>query len=94
MVLQGQTTWISDPWVMPSPTLVGAALGLGVNLYSNAVRKVPLMRQPWEHLIAMGVGGYLGNAVVKLEESTAKDIEVLLQKRATENAKLKSGADT
>ena len=48
---------------MPMPvsgTVFGAMLGLGVQFYSNAVRKLPLMRNPWEHAIAAGLGGYAG----------------------------------
>jgi len=43
-----------------SGTVFGAMLGLGVQFYSNAVRKLPLMRNPWEHVIAVGVGGVAG----------------------------------
>ena len=45
-----------------SGTVFGAMLGLGVQFYSNAVRKLPLMRNPWEHAIALGVGGVAGMA--------------------------------
>lgn len=65
-------------------TLVGSALGLGVQLYSNAVRKLPLLRSalpwlqccalathpnadPWEHVIAVGLGGVAGSAIVAWE---------------------------
>ena len=43
-----------------SGTVFGAMLGLGVQFYSNAVRKLPLMRNPWEHAIAASVGGVAG----------------------------------
>ena len=43
-----------------SGTVFGAMLGLGVQFYSNAVRKLPLMRNPWEHAIALGLGGVAG----------------------------------
>ena len=43
-----------------SGTVFGAMLGLGVQFYSNAVRKLPLMRNPWEHAIALGLGGFAG----------------------------------
>ena len=77
-------------------TIVGASLGLGVQLYSNAVRKLPLLRSacptaraggaecrfcaptlsalarcaaadPWEHVIATGLGGMVGSYVVAWE---------------------------
>lgn len=65
-------------------------MGLGINLYSNALRKVPLMRQPWEHLIAIGIGAYTGNYLVEYEHRTAKELDVMLAKRAERNKKLES----
>ena len=49
------------------------------------VRKVPLMREPWEHFIGAGVCAYLGNELVKYTERTEKEIEELLQKREAMN---------
>mmetsp|Transcript_15500 Transcript_15500/g.31351 ORF Transcript_15500/g.31351 Transcript_15500/m.31351 type:complete len:89 (+) Transcript_15500:84-350(+) len=43
----------------------GVAGGLAVAVLSNASRKLPLSHHPWEHLIAMGVGGC---AVYKAEQ--------------------------
>ena len=39
---------------MVSGLLLGGVLGLTVQLYSNAVRKLPLMRHPWEHVLWTG----------------------------------------
>ncbi|CAI5512938.1 unnamed protein product [Closterium sp. Naga37s-1] len=58
-----------------SATLVGAAMGLGVQFYSNAVRKLPLMRHPWEHLLGMGIGAYAANQLVAFEVKAAADLE-------------------
>lgn len=60
---------------MPGATVIGACLGLGAQLYINAVRKLPLMRNPWEHVIAMGAGAAFGGWIVGVEEKTAKDVK-------------------
>ena len=39
---------------MVSGVVLGGLLGLTVQLYSNAVRKLPLMRHPWEHVLWTG----------------------------------------
>ncbi len=39
---------------MVSGALIGGILGLTVQLYSNAVRKLPLARHPWEHVLWTG----------------------------------------
>ncbi len=60
---------------MPSPTLVGAVLGLGVQVYANAVRKVPLLEGPWRHGAAMLAGAAFGSWLVDFEERTEKDLK-------------------
>ena len=47
------------------------------------------MRQPWEHVIALGLGGWAGNELVKFEHNTALELEELLVIRAERNKKLK-----
>ena len=59
---------------MPSPAVWGALLGLGVQLYTNAVRKLPLTRNPWEHAIAMGAGAAFGTWLVKFEAETEQEL--------------------
>lgn len=59
---------------MPSATVVGAVLGLGVQLYTNAVRKLPLMRSPWQHAIAATAGGAFGSWLVTFEAKTEKEL--------------------
>jgi hypothetical protein len=58
--------------------LVGSVLGAGIQMYSNAVRKLPLMRRPWEHLMWAGIGGTFGYAVRAYEERESKHLEALL----------------
>ena len=59
---------------MPSPTIIGAVLGFGVQIYANAVRKVPLMQGPWQHAIAAAAGASFGAWLIDFEERTEKDL--------------------
>lgn len=59
---------------MPSATLVGAGLGLAAQLYCNALMKLPLMRSPWQHLIAMGAGAAFAAGVVQVEANAEKEL--------------------
>lgn len=59
---------------MATATLIGGLLGLSGQLYCNAIRKLPLMRNPWEHVIAIGIGAAFGDWVVRYEEATAADV--------------------
>lgn len=59
---------------MPSPVVIGAGLGLAVQLYCNALMKLPLMRNPWQHAIAMGAGAAFAGWLVKFEEQTEKEL--------------------
>ena len=38
----------------------GAAVGLAVTVYANALRQVPLLSQPWMHVVSIVTGAYLG----------------------------------
>lgn len=60
---------------MVSATLVGAIMGLGVQFYANAIRKVPLMRNPWQHVILAGTGAAFASWVVDFETRTQKELE-------------------
>lgn len=75
---------------MVSGAFFGGCIGLGINMYSNALRKVPLMRQPWEHVIAAGLGAWAGNQLVEFENRTAKELDEMLAKRAERNKKLET----
>ena len=59
---------------MPSTVLVGSLLGFGVQVYTNAVRKLPLLRSPWQHAIAAGVGAAFTTWLVRFEEQTAQEL--------------------
>lgn len=59
---------------MSSAPLVGALLGVGVQLYVNGVRKLPLMRDPWLHVLWAGAGASFGTWLVSFEERTEKDL--------------------
>ena len=52
----------------------GALCGLGVNLFSNAVRKLPYLYRPYEHVIALGVGGYAGYRLRSWEQRQVRDL--------------------
>lgn len=70
---------------MASGAVIGSALGLGIQLYANAVRKLPLMRNPWEHVLFIGAGAYAGNWLVEFEERTGRELEEILAARAKAN---------
>lgn len=57
-----------------SAPLFGAVLGVGVQLYVNAVRKLPLMRDPWLHVLWAGAGASFGTWLVSFEDRTEKDL--------------------
>ncbi|EFN51821.1 hypothetical protein CHLNCDRAFT_139659 [Chlorella variabilis] len=66
----------------------GAALGVGVQLYVNAVRKLPLMRDPWLHVLWGGAGYSFGTWLVGFERRTEKDLAEMLRKRDEANKNL------
>lgn len=61
-----------------SASVVGALLGLGVQLYANAVQKLPLMHAPWKHAVSATVGAGVASWIVELEEQGKKDIEGMI----------------
>ncbi|KAK9808481.1 hypothetical protein WJX73_010793 [Symbiochloris irregularis] len=72
-----------------SGAVFGAGIGLSVQLFSNGIRKVPLLRDPWEHVFFIGAGAYLGDWLGKYEARTSAEIEDILQKRADKNKNIK-----
>nr|VDC83090.1 unnamed protein product [Brassica rapa] len=68
-----------------SATMVGALLGLGTQMYSNALRKLPYMRHPWEHVVGMGLGAVFANQLVKWDVKLKEDLEVMLDKARAAN---------
>ncbi|XP_073037940.1 uncharacterized protein [Primulina huaijiensis] len=68
-----------------SATAIGALLGLGTQMYSNALRKLPYMRHPWEHVLGMGIGVVLANQMVKWDAKSQEDLDKLLLKAKEAN---------
>ncbi|VYS63321.1 unnamed protein product [Arabidopsis thaliana] len=68
-----------------SATMVGALLGLGTQMYSNALRKLPYMRHPWEHVVGMGLGAVFANQLVKWDVKLKEDLDVMLAKARAAN---------
>ncbi|CAH2078466.1 unnamed protein product [Thlaspi arvense] len=68
-----------------SATMVGALLGLGTQMYSNALRKLPYMRHPWEHVVGMGLGAVFANQLVKWDVKLKEDLDVMLNKARAAN---------
>ncbi|CAL0329832.1 unnamed protein product [Lupinus luteus] len=68
-----------------SATALGALLGLGTQMYSNALRKLPYMRHPWEHVVGMGLGSLFVNQLLKWEAQVEQDLDKMLQKAKDAN---------
>ncbi|URE29515.1 hypothetical protein MUK42_04041 [Musa troglodytarum] len=66
-------------------TVIGAVLGLGTQMYSNALRKLPYMRHPWEHVLGMGLGAIFVNQLVKYDEKLKEDLDKMLDKAKAAN---------
>eukprot|EP00850_Spirogloea_muscicola_P009903 SM000056S18021 [mRNA] locus=s56:656129:656587:- [translate_table: standard] len=73
--------------MVATATVAGAVLGLAVQLYSNAVRKLPLMRHPWEHVVGMVVGSAAANALVAWEERAQADLQKMLDDNKAANSR-------
>eukprot|EP00614_Pseudopedinella_elastica_P018738 CAMPEP_0172649026 /NCGR_PEP_ID=MMETSP1068-20121228/241578_1 /TAXON_ID=35684 /ORGANISM="Pseudopedinella elastica, Strain CCMP716" /LENGTH=84 /DNA_ID=CAMNT_0013463371 /DNA_START=485 /DNA_END=739 /DNA_ORIENTATION=- len=52
----------------------GAASGFGLQLYSNAVRKLPMAREPWLHVGFAMIGGYAGFNYASVEAKLLEDV--------------------
>ncbi|KAB1221590.1 hypothetical protein CJ030_MR2G027097 [Morella rubra] len=68
-----------------SATMVGALFGLGTQMYSNALRKLPYMRHPWEHVLGMGLGAVFVNQLVKWDAQLQVDLDKMLDKAKAAN---------
>ncbi|TYI49712.1 hypothetical protein E1A91_D12G053800v1 [Gossypium mustelinum] len=68
-----------------SATAIGALLGLGTQMYSNALRKLPYMRHPWEHLLGMGLGAVFVNQLVNWDAQLQRDLDNMLEKAKAAN---------
>ncbi|ESW30845.1 hypothetical protein PHAVU_002G187200 [Phaseolus vulgaris] len=68
-----------------SATAIGALLGLGTQCYSNALRKLPYMRHPWEHVVGMGLGVVFVTQLLKWEAQVERDLDKMLEKAKAAN---------
>ncbi|XP_052202049.1 uncharacterized protein LOC127807893 [Diospyros lotus] len=66
-------------------SVIGALLGLGTQIYSNSLRKLPLMRHPWEHVLGMGLGAVFVNQLVKWDAKLQEDLDKMLDKAKAAN---------
>ncbi|KAJ3697341.1 hypothetical protein LUZ61_001046 [Rhynchospora tenuis] len=83
---QTQGLSIAELATMPATaTAIGMLLGLGTQMYSNALRKLPYMRHPWEHVIGMGLGAVFVNSLVKWDEQLKVDLDKMLDKAKAAN---------
>ncbi|PXF47028.1 hypothetical protein BWQ96_03218 [Gracilariopsis chorda] len=48
---------------MSSTALAYGCMGFALAAFSNGVRKLPVMRRPWEHVMYFGIGTWLGSKV-------------------------------
>ena len=49
--------------------------GLFTSVYSNAVRRYPIMRKPMLHVVCTGIGCYIGYTVHRYEETAEERTE-------------------
>ena len=56
---------------------LGSLSGLFIGVFSNGVRKLPLFRRPWDHLILMGIMGYGGHKYPQLEDATLERVNAM-----------------
>ncbi|CAL5412790.1 unnamed protein product [Camellia sinensis] len=85
-------------------TMIGALLGLGTQMYSNALRKLPYMRRtlplpsmslhPWEHVVGMGLGVVFVNQLVKWDAKLQEDLDKMLDKAKAANERRYFGGCT
>jgi len=54
--------------------LFGAVSGFGIAMMTNATRKIPLSREPWNHVMLTVFGYWAGNYYVKTEKRLVQDI--------------------
>mmetsp|Transcript_8925 Transcript_8925/g.25535 ORF Transcript_8925/g.25535 Transcript_8925/m.25535 type:complete len:89 (+) Transcript_8925:36-302(+) len=54
--------------------LVGVAIGVSVQTYTNALRKLPYLRHPYMHVFVGATCGYIGYKLPSWEEKLIQDI--------------------
>jgi len=62
-------------------TLTGASIGLGLQFYSNAVRKLPLFRQPWLHVAFLTAGAVAGSKYPQWECKLREEVNMIRRER-------------
>lgn len=58
-----------------SATVVGALLGVGVQLYANVAQKLPALSSPWRHAASAVIGAGVASLVLDVEERATKDVQ-------------------
>ncbi|KAK1316951.1 hypothetical protein QJS10_CPA05g01877 [Acorus calamus] len=66
-------------------TVIGALLGLGTQMYSNALRRLPHMRHPWEHVLGMGLGALFANQMANWDAQLKEDLDKMIEKAKAAN---------
>eukprot|EP00218_Dolichomastix_sp_CCMP3274_P011125 CAMPEP_0170143356 /NCGR_PEP_ID=MMETSP0033_2-20121228/10480_1 /TAXON_ID=195969 /ORGANISM="Dolichomastix tenuilepis, Strain CCMP3274" /LENGTH=74 /DNA_ID=CAMNT_0010379803 /DNA_START=19 /DNA_END=243 /DNA_ORIENTATION=+ len=69
-----------------SASLLGGLLGFGTICYSNLLRRQPVMRGPWMHVLGAYAGATAAAGVVEWEEGAKKDLDRMLAERAAKSA--------
>ena len=59
----------------------GATAGVGLQVYSNTVRRLPMMRHPWEH-VAFAIGGaWAASSLVAWEGEQKEELRKTLTRQ-------------
>ncbi|GMI26542.1 hypothetical protein TrCOL_g1054 [Triparma columacea] len=61
--------------------MIGGTIGVSLQFYSNAVRKLPALRQPWLHVGFGLTGMYLGHKYPEEKERMRKVVNVQRARR-------------
>lgn len=61
--------------------IVWGGAGAGLAFYSNALRKLPPMRRPWEHVMLAGIGILVGGYARDFKATHREGLKADLAKR-------------
>jgi len=70
-----------------SATVVGALLGVGVQLYANVAQKLPALSSPWRHAASAVIGAGVASLVLDVEERATKDVQERMAARVAADTK-------
>ncbi|KAI8109514.1 hypothetical protein M9434_000796 [Picochlorum sp. BPE23] len=70
-----------------SATVVGALLGVGVQLYANVAQKLPALSSPWRHAASAVIGAGFASLVLDVEERATKDVQERMAARVAADTK-------